>query len=276
MIETFKLLTLDHAVEIGTTLTGSWFRGHSQQHPEPLVPKVYRSEYQNPFQKEAGIGNRERTLFESFKNTAPGLVEKTPLDHQNAQWLALMQHHGVPTRLLDWTESILVALYFAVRRDHEKPSELWCMSPLELNRYSIGGALPMAGEPHLVFLVNEPFEEGKEYAKRLGLEEIPDHPLAHKPLASTQRVIAQHSTFTIHPPPPRGVPIEQVLTEGKYLCRYVIPPESKPDMLEALHALGYSERALFCDLEALGRTLVDSLRTVAYFPPDPPECGGSV
>lgn len=51
-----------------------------------------------------------------------------------------MQHHGTPTRLLDWTENVLIALYFAVKDSPEVDGEIWTLYPLRLNsKYGFWG-----------------------------------------------------------------------------------------------------------------------------------------
>ena len=88
---------------------GPWFRGHNNG-AWKLTPKLYR--VKSP---KRGIRIIEDEIRQEFIMRAPGLIDTGPLT--TWEWYFTMQHFGAPTRLLDWTEGALIALYFAVRNN---------------------------------------------------------------------------------------------------------------------------------------------------------------
>ena len=101
-----------------------WFRGQGNSE-WPLVPKFYRECDQSR--------NTDDEVREEFAQRGPAFCQYAPSG--DCDWYFLMQHHGAPTRLLDWTDGALIALYFAVRDSTGlTDAAVWMLDPYWLNR----------------------------------------------------------------------------------------------------------------------------------------------
>jgi hypothetical protein len=160
-----------------------WFRGHINADWK-LTPKLYRT----PF-----IGADENEIRHEFQSRALQLIQ-TRLPANRWEWYFLMQHYGVPTRLLDWTENALIAIYFAVENHPATfDAALWVLDPTWLNRKlrkGIEGAMLPDWEEAQSYLPElEAAFEGKKVTATL--------PAAMEPPHVDRRLSAQSSRFVI-------------------------------------------------------------------------------
>lgn len=102
----------------------SLFRG--QREDWPLLPKLAR--LYNDDRLKWTFRETERRMLEQFSRQARAYV---PNDQTDWDWLALAQHHGMATRMLDWTENPLLALWFAVQNESKngRPGVVWIFGP---------------------------------------------------------------------------------------------------------------------------------------------------
>ncbi len=243
-----------------------------------LVPRLFRPEFWDPI-VTAFQPKLEMSTIEDFKRHASLVSDlNLPSDDDRFGWLCVMQHYGTPTRLLDWTENALIALYFTVADARDSDGELWAMLPWALNKKADAGwGTPIPSRSrHLRYLLSEPYWSGDGLAEEVGLDKPVDCPLALRPPMMFPRMAVQSSGFTIHPLPDRGQAIEAVLADPKHLVRYIIPAEVKRDFLLQLRSLAISDGHLFPDLEGLSRMIVSDTQVIAYSPPDPPTCAGEI
>jgi len=270
-VESFyrRVENFEQIIEIGTTYSENWFRGHPLIYNE-LTPSVYRKEY---------VGNKQFNIrfefwvAENFKRIAPSMSIKTPEVKNHLEWLFIMQHYGSPTRLLDWTENILKAVFFCVTKNPKKDAELWSMFPLTLNEFHQFWGFPLPSESIAKFLASAPFHNNQDKLKEeLKLDFVPRYPLAILPPLKNERMTAQQSTFTIHPIPKKGDLITDMLKEDdKKLVRYIIPHSLKDEFEWKLLDMGITYRTLFPDLEGLSKSIKQLSRRVGWGQPNHPK-----
>ncbi|MED4018504.1 FRG domain-containing protein [Sutcliffiella cohnii] len=211
-----------------------WFRGQSKSSYQ-LKSSLFRQDLNSV---EDFLTN-ERARYNWFKNLGH-------LYHKNDEWelVYLMQHYGVKTRLLDWTESFSIALYFAANEweDNEEIS-IWMLNPQRLNNKSIG--------THKFFTPHN-----DSYRARLYQEDgnrFNGNSVALHPLRSNARIVAQQGVFTI-----QGNTIESLneefngeLTAEEILKEIRISYEYKQEVNKFLELAGIHPFSIFPDLKGL-------------------------
>lgn len=228
--------------EAAGALAHVWFRGHANKDWE-LKPKIFRTN------NEIGVADEEE-LYAEFIRRGCSLASSL-----SDGWRSyfVMQHHGVPTRLLDWTDSALVALYFALK-NCEADAAVWAVNPLWLNwrttsRYSLVD--PSVDPVAAAFRVD---------ALRASLEgnkdDVPLLSVAVRPPWVSMRMFAQRSLFTLHGS--QDIPIEKYpfVRKDSPLCRIVIPLREREDVMVGLRACGITETTVLPDLDGLAKELV--------------------
>jgi hypothetical protein len=174
---------------------------------------------------------------------------------QRWDWYFFMQHYSVPTRSLDWTESALVALYFALySRDPGRNSDpaVWVLEPHRLNAISTKRSEILAPCDR-DFPDYLPVECHGHITGRL--------PIAIYPRRTDRRMTAQHSTFTLHGNIPTALEHMHELRQllDKYLVRVLIDiSDGGIDRFKRdLTTLGIRNSSVFPDLEGIAKDICE-------------------
>jgi hypothetical protein len=226
-----------------------WFRGEPKV-DTPLLPKVFRT-------KEDGSHHEENKLLQMFRMKAPSFgPDVAPSRQATDQWLFLAQHVGLPTRLLDWTESALLGLYFALKTENPV---VWMIDPYKLNEQSVSHKSSKAEINQVLPLT---WFDPRGTVKNIGVENIKgaweqnydglELPVAVHPTYIHPRMSAQRSVFTVHGARPESIPN---IVPHDLLRRFEIIPQFIPQLLEDLHILGIHDSTAFPDLDGLADEL---------------------
>jgi len=231
-----------------------WFRGEPAG-DTPLVPKLYRL-------PPDGRTRNENTLLQLFRMRAPTFSTR-PCPDRGAidQWLFLAQHYGLPTRLLDWTESALVGLYFALesKPENPKPHVVWMLNPTALNQLSVsqGHVLTGAEGFPLTWVDPRPTATNIGFINICGAWENDTQgvslPVAVQSTNIDPRMSAQRSCFTAQGRDKSSLAVRAPQT----LKRYEIEPNDRLQMQNDLRLLGVGHSTVYPDLTGLAKELED-------------------
>jgi hypothetical protein len=188
-----------------------------------------------------------------------------PEDNDILGWLALLQHHGAPTRLLDWTTSPFVALYFAlegVEKDQTEPSAVWAIERQWLHQCAAKSLEAKAGSENakkIALLAGSHSESFKSWI----VDEGPQLVLPVDPYRQHDRVSSQQAVFLA--PGSLTVSFETNLFADadqprKHIFKIEVPTTGRARMLQYLRdVLNISHATLFPGLDGLASSLRHSV-----------------
>ena len=231
---------------------GIWYRGQSVK-GWSLLPGACREDFRNNFrcdeQNEEERLDDERTLNDEFKRRAASLLPATDL---LVPLYFAMQHHGFPTRLLDWTTNPLVGLFFAASDHPMEDGELFLLKPLKLPGYKLPGdrharsIVPVPGDNPLVKnAIEHCFRGEAALREKIVIPVLPD--------LTAGRIFQQGSRFTLHMP--YATVMKPTTRTKEYLHKYVIPSRFKMELVQCLRIMGINYATLFPGLDHLAREM---------------------
>jgi hypothetical protein len=221
--------------------------------------------------KASGV---ELGLLRKFKRHYHHYLE-SPIENDNSlEWLAIMQHYGTPTRLLDWTYSFYVALYFAMNHVKENGSaSVWALDTDWIGEVMNGylGSLEGHGDAYAAWKDDKGILEKDTFKKIFAPKQKPPIALIGvvSPLRLNKRLTIQQGTFLC--PGDVTKTFEENLIalltkrnpESKsHFIKLVIHSEQKNKILEHLQRMNMNDATLFPGLDGLAR----SLRTLMVSP----------
>lgn len=224
---TIKEIRIENFGELHNTLTSYrktnlWlFRGHSNPNWE-LVPKAGRE----PYDKYNDIPN-----FQAWKRRATEFLNG---NYDDWDMLSIAQHHGLATRLLDWTFNPLVAAFFAVQNYEDCDAVIYAY--LTQNNVNTED--------------DNPFEQEE------GVFKI-------KPKSAAPRIVRQSGIFTIHNPP--TLTLENSLSEEHKLEKVIIDHKYRQELRFELSHYGINEFSLFPDLDGLSKQVNWYIENSSYW-----------
>ncbi|MSR03064.1 MAG: FRG domain-containing protein [Gemmatimonadetes bacterium] len=253
----YRTIEIDSWADYQRLVGGSEFRTWAFRGQQSARWKLFStiSRYFKTFRvKPEAWSRQELRVNRIFRRKAHLYLSHVPDRDDDFQWLALMQHHGAPTRLLDFTWSPFVAAFFALEAATE-PAAVW------------GLCVPrLLGEQVTT-------EKGGVAARDLRLNDaghydrwfIPNNlrfAVQGEPLVMNQRLVAQSATFVV--PGVLDRPVERIIESyrdpQRTLAKIVLDTERiRDDAMFSLYSMNITNATLFPGLDGMARSLAYEL-----------------
>ena len=212
-----------------------WFRGHARA-KWSLTPSALR--FPSERERDAAL-----KLISEFKRIAEIKLKRPPPADDDLKWAQVAQHNGLPTRLLDWTESATVALFFACEKP-EADGMIFVLNPIDLNRLTIWNRKGTEEKPRIL----DSHSDGSTIKKYLRLGAI-HRPrgrgaIAINPIWNSERLMLQRGVFTLH-----GGKFHLDSDQAPSLVAIPILRGAKSKLRDELERIGVDEMTIFPELE---------------------------
>lgn len=219
-----------------------WFRGQKRADWD-LAPSIFRGYTLDD----------EKNLTNRFRSRATIRHIYTPEYEDKAGWLALMQHYGLPTRLLDWSRSPLVAAYFALQESVESSelaqddAAIWVLDPFRMNE--------MKGFARLTLPINS--KKARPMIEPAFTDSVEENGKVRAVMAAETdtRMFVQQGCFTIHSD---RKSLNCAPGSEEFLKRLIVPLSAVEQLSDEIRTAGFRRGDLFPDLENLAAEMRSS------------------
>lgn len=227
-----------------------WFRGQGCE-LRPLVPSLIRKLV--PYSAASLIAMESRLITRFRQRSLPFWPEGYP--QTDWEHLFAMQHYGVPTRLLDWSESALMAAYFAADHDPARcecgrgacQPTLWVLDPIALNRRN--SRLDGYGDAIAILATSDDAIES--WAPGAEETRFAPWPVALYGTHNSDRIMAQQGTFTVWGKANDALESAPAVTDNAGVLKKIVLRTNHERVMRSLRLLGVSRAAVYRDLPSL-------------------------
>jgi hypothetical protein len=225
----------------------------------PFPPDVIESMVDNQLFRHHVVTMETEFLREFMERAEQFGIQGLPSRSDRLGWWELMQHHGAPTRLLDWTRSPFVALWFAMQSASAggEDAALWIFNSYNSHINHLDTMQQVEADNNAAFL------DHREWQNQLAVGAIAKSsfvPLVISPRMTLARAAAQQSSLTLIP----NVEMPKNFTQlviSTIATKVRIPFDWRERILRVCDSLGINRLELFRDLDSLGGVVTEALRT---------------
>jgi hypothetical protein len=199
-----------------------------------------------------GFEANERHLLSSFRKYA---LRSAVHGDWVWNWLSVAKHHGLPTRLLDWTYSPFVAMHFATYdfRHYEADAAIWCVDYRKMNETLPKPLRQVLEQEDVNIFTTELLNRVATTVEQFDDLSRDDFVVFFEPPSLDERIVNQFALFSL--PSSATMDLQALLERRNAFRRIIIPAELKWEVRDKLDQANITERVLFPGLDGLSQWL---------------------